>query len=83
MKAKIKSFFKGVLIVFLAIVVIFMVFLFLDEKKSGDYNKITEFPIVKFPKLQYLRINNNKMINIEGLNKSYLPELKEVDLSYN
>ena len=50
MKAKIKSFFKGVLIVFLAIVVIFMVFLFLDEKKSGDYNKITE--LIKGEKIE-------------------------------
>ena len=50
MKAKIKSFFKGVLIVFLAIVVIFMVFLFLDEKKSGDYNEITE--LIKGEKIE-------------------------------
>lgn len=50
MKAKIKSFFKGVLIVFLAIVVIFMVFLFLDEKKSGDYNEITD--LIKGEKIE-------------------------------
>lgn len=50
MKSKIKSFFKGVLVVFLAIVVIFMVFLFLDEKKSGDYNKITE--LIKGEKIE-------------------------------
>lgn len=50
MKSKIKSFFKGVLVIFLAIVVIFMVFLFLDEKKSGDYNKITE--LIKGEKIE-------------------------------
>lgn len=50
MKAKIKSFFKGVLVVFLAIIVIFMVLLFFGEDKSGDYNEIAD--LIKGEKIE-------------------------------
>lgn len=50
MKSKIKSFFKGVLVVFLAIIVIFMVLLFFGEDKSGDYNEIAD--LIKGEKIE-------------------------------
>ena len=50
MKSKIKSFFKGVLVVFLAIIVIFMVLLFFGEDKSGDYNEIAD--LIKGAKIE-------------------------------
>ena len=50
MKAKIKSFFKGVLVVFLAIIVFFMVLLFFGEDKSGDYNEIAD--LIKGEKIE-------------------------------
>ncbi len=65
MKAKIKSFFKGVLIVFLAIVVIFMVFLFLDEKKSGQ--KFWERYQKREQKLRQIKAEidqNEKMLDV-------------------
>lgn len=50
MKSKIKSFFKGVFVVFLAIIVIFMVLLFFGEDKSGDYNEIAD--LIKGEKIE-------------------------------
>lgn len=50
MKSKIKSFFKGVLVVFLAIIVIFMVLLFFGEDKFGDYNEIAD--LIKGEKIE-------------------------------
>lgn len=50
MKSKIKSFFKGVIVVFLAIIVIFMVLLFFGEDKSGDYNEIAD--LIKGEKIE-------------------------------
>lgn len=50
MKSKIKSFFKGVFVVFLAIIVIFMVLLFFGEYKSGDYNEIAD--LIKGEKIE-------------------------------
>ena len=50
MKSKIKSFFKGVLVVFLPIIVIFMVLLFFGEDKSGDYNEIAD--LIKGEKIE-------------------------------
>ena len=50
MKSKITSFFKGVLVVFLAIIVIFMVLLFFGEDKSGDYNEIAD--LIKGEKIE-------------------------------
>lgn len=50
MKSKIKSFFKGVLVVFLAIIVIFMVLLFFGEDKSGDYNEVAD--LIKGEKIE-------------------------------
>ena len=48
MKSKIKSFFKGVFVVFLAIIV--MVLLFFGEDKSGDYNEIAD--LIKGEKIE-------------------------------
>ena len=63
MKSKIKSFFKGVFVVFLAIIVIFMVLLFFGEDKSGDYNEIADL------------IKGEKIEQAENLlNKSYSDE---------
>lgn len=50
MKSKIKSFFKRVFVVFLAIIVIFMVLLFFGEDKSGDYNEIAD--LIKGEKIE-------------------------------
>ena len=50
MKSKIKSFFKGVFVVFLALIVIFMVLLFFGEDKSGDYNEIAD--LIKGEKIE-------------------------------
>ena len=50
MKSKIKSFFKGGFVVFLAIIVIFMVLLFFGEDKSGDYNEIAD--LIKGEKIE-------------------------------
>ena len=50
MKSKIKSFFKGVFVVFLAIIVIFMVLLFFGEDTSGDYKEIAD--LIKGEKIE-------------------------------
>ncbi len=50
MKSKVKVFFKGVGIAFLAIVVIFIALLFIDDNKSGDYNEILD--LIKGEKIE-------------------------------
>lgn len=70
MKSKIKSFFKGVLVVFLAIIVIFMVLLFFGEDKSGDYNEIADL------------IKGEKIEQAENLlNKSFYSKMDYSDVN--
>ena len=65
MKSKIKSSFKGVFAVFLAIIVIFMVLLFFGEDKSGDYNEIAD--LIKGEKIELAEnlINKSSFSNMD------------------